>query len=304
MRMHPSDPPMAVRRRGRYFRSFMPQRPQRIGVCSWSLQPSSPEELAAKVRECGLTAVQLALDPVRRGEWPLAQTRAALERAGIAVLSGMMATRGEDYTTLASIRATGGLVPDRHWPENRRSAGEIAALAARLGLGLVSFHAGFLPEERGDPEREKLLERLRTVADVFSAAGVRLALETGQETAATLVEVLDDLERPDVGVNFDPANMLLYGTGDPVAALRVLAPRVLQVHLKDARPTKTPGEWGEEVPLGQGRVDWPGFFAVLAERGIACDLVIEREAGSERIADVRAAHALAQSLDRRKERVS
>jgi sugar phosphate isomerase/epimerase len=273
----------------------MARRPTRLGVCSWSLRPTSPADLAEKVRACGLSAVQLALEPVRSGAWSLAETRNALERGGVTLLSGMFSTRGEDYSTLASIRATGGLVPDTHWEANRRAARETAALAARLGLGLVSFHAGFLPEEAG-AERAQLVERLRAVADLFAAEGVRIALETGQEGADTLLALLAELERPAVGVNFDPANMLLYGTGDPVAALRALAPRVLQVHLKDARRSGVPGEWGTEVPLGQGEVDWPAFFAVLAERGLDCDLVIEREAGGERIEDVRAARELALRL--------
>jgi sugar phosphate isomerase/epimerase len=283
----------------------MARRPSRLGVCSWSLQPSSPAELAAKVRACDLSAVQLALEPLRSGAWSFAETRTALESAGIVLLSGMLATRAENYSTLASIRATGGLRPDAHWEANRSAARETAALAARLGLELVSFHAGFLPEEPG-LERARLVDRLRAVADLFAAEGVRIALETGQESAGTLLEILAELERPAVGVNFDPANMLLYGTGDPVAALRALAPRVLQVHLKDARRSGVPGEWGTEVPLGQGEVDWPAFFAVLAERGLDCDLVIEREAGGERVEDVRAARELALRLEGRPraERVS
>jgi sugar phosphate isomerase/epimerase len=284
----------------------MSRHPARLGVCSWSLRPSSPAELAAEVAACGLSAVQLALEPLRSGAWSFSETRDTLERAGIALLSGMFSTRGEDYSTLASIRATGGVRPDAHWEANRRAARETAALAARFGLGLVSFHAGFLPETAGDPERVQLVERLRVVADLFAAEGVRIALETGQESAETLLAVLAELERPEVGVNFDPANMLLYGTGDPVAALRALAPRVLQVHLKDALRSNVPGEWGTEVPLGQGAVDWPAFFAVLAELRLDCDLVIEREAGAARIADVRAARALAVRLDSRPrtERVS
>ncbi|MFZ4576545.1 MAG: sugar phosphate isomerase/epimerase family protein, partial [Phycisphaerales bacterium] len=96
-----------------------------------------------------------------------------------------------------------------------------------------------------------------------------------------------------VGVNFDPANMILYGMGDPVESLRALMPHVMQVHLKDATPSATPGQWGAEVPLGAGAVDWSSFFATLRAAGYAGDLCIEREAGEQRIEDIRTALALA-----------
>ena len=265
---------------------------RRIGVCSWSLRPHGPEELAKAVRACGVGGVQLALDPLRRREWPLDACVEALERARVAALSGMMATRGEDYSTPASIRRTGGLLPDEHWSANLAAARENAWIARRLGIGLVSLHAGFLPEKKGAPERRTMLERLRAVVDAFAAEGVRTALETGQERAETLLEVLADLDRPEAGVNFDPANMLLYDMGDPVEALSTLAPHVLQVHVKDARRPRAPGEWGEEVPVGAGEVNWHRFFDVIAGRGIECDLVIERESGEERTADVARAREL------------
>src|SRR5688572_12996243 len=122
----------------------------------------------------------------------------------------MMSTHGEDYSTLATIRETGGLRPDRHWKRNLEAAREDTALARRLGLDLVTFHAGFLPEQRSDPERAKLLDRLRLVCDAFHEQGVRLGFETGQESAETLSEVLAELDHPAAGVNFDPANMILY----------------------------------------------------------------------------------------------
>ena len=263
---------------------------RRLGVCSWSLQPTAPENLARKVRDCGLSHVQLALGPLRTGQWDVGATVDALDAQTITIVSGMMSTHGEDYSTLATIRETGGLRPDRHWKRNLGAAREDAELARRLGLDLVTFHAGFLPEERGDPERAKLLDRLRQVCDVFHERGVSLGFETGQESAATLSEVLAELDHPAAGVNFDPANMILYGMGEPVAALQLLREHVRQVHVKDALPTRVAGTWGEEVPAGHGAVDWQGFLALVRELGV--DLMIEREAGSERVNEIRGARQL------------
>ncbi|MHC5210294.1 MAG: sugar phosphate isomerase/epimerase family protein [Planctomycetota bacterium] len=264
----------------------------RLGVCSWSLQPATPAHLVESVRETSLTGVQLALDPLRIGHWSEQETRDALETAGIAVLSGMACMHGEDYSTIQRIRETGGLRPRRHWRRNLRASRDNAALAARLGVRLVSFHAGFLPEDAADPERTRLLKRLEAVTDAYAEAGVSVALETGQESAATLLAVLTDLARPTLGVNFDPANMLLYGTGDPVEALAALRPHVLQMHVKDARSSGVAETWGTEVPVGEGEVDWPAVLHLLRSDGPPCDLLVEREAGTERVADVRRAVAL------------
>jgi L-ribulose-5-phosphate 3-epimerase len=127
---------------------------------------------------------------------------------------------------------------------------------------------------------------------VFKAAKIALALETGQETAPVLVQLLQALKRRNVGVNFDPANMILYDKGNPIAALRVLGPWIRQVHIKDARRTKVPGTWGEEVAAGTGEVDWQAFFATLRELNYKGDFVIEREAGTQRVADIQAAREM------------
>lgn len=262
----------------------------RLGVCSWSLQPETPADLARKVRRCGVDALQLALGPIDDGTWDEAATRELLAAAGLSLTSGMLSTRGEDYGSLESIRATGGLRPDEHWSENLAAARRQALLAERLGLDLVTFHAGFLPEEADDPERGRLLERLRTYCEVFGERGVRLGLETGQERAHTLLEVLDDLAHPNAGINFDPANMILYGMGDPVEALGMLREHVVQIHVKDALPTRVPGTWGSEVRAGTGAVDWQRFFEIARE--LEVDLLIEREAGDDRVEDIVAAREL------------
>lgn len=261
-----------------------------IGVCSWSLQPSSPDDLVTKVRAAGLRAVQLALDPLVDGTWPIDETLSVLEKAGIDVRSGMMRTRGEDYSTLESIRRTGGVRLDEHWEANLENARRMANLAAGpVGISLVTLHAGFLPSESFDPARKVMVERLRQIIDVFARSGVQVGFETGQETAETLLSVLSELNRETAGVNFDPANMILYDHGDPVESFRKLAPHVLQVHIKDARRTSMPGQWGTETPVGEGEVDWPAFCGVFRDAKLTCDLMIEREAGGRRIEEIQAA---------------
>jgi sugar phosphate isomerase/epimerase len=268
----------------------------RLAVCSWSLLPANPRDLAAKLRAVEINRIQLALDPLRENPaiWGAAATE--LPRAGITIVSGMFGCVGEDYSTLDSIRMTGGIVPDITWPQNLKNIQATAGLAAELGLKLVTFHAGFVHHEPTTPDYQKMLSRLAVVAEIFADRHVQLGLETGQESAAALARLLAGLDHPNVGVNFDPANMVLYAQGDPVAAVRTLGPLIRQVHIKDAKRTQVPGTWGEEVVAGNGEVDWQAFLKALKEINFAGDIVIEREAGTQRVADVRTAREILAKL--------
>tara|TARA_R110002111_G_scaffold217287_3_gene279753 strand:- start:57 stop:980 length:924 start_codon:yes stop_codon:yes gene_type:complete len=268
------------------------QMTERIGVCSWSLKPEDPAELIAQLTGLGLTRVQLAMSPMVQAPETWGGVIGELRSAGIEVVSGMLSPIGEDYATLETIRATGGVVPDGTWDENLAIAQGVAAIAQREGVDVVTFHAGFVPHNQNDPSYVTLGDRLTVLAELFADAGCELLLETGQETADDLLAFLANVNHPNIGVNFDPANMILYGKGDPIDAIRKLVDMTGQVHIKDAVATTTPGEWGSEVPAGTGQVDWTRFFAVLDEAGYDGDLVIEREAGDDRTGDIAIARDL------------
>jgi L-ribulose-5-phosphate 3-epimerase len=262
----------------------------RLAVCSWSMKPLSAFDFFTKLSATGLARAQVALDPIRvntGGAWT--DFAARCQARGVKLVSGMIGTVGEDYTTLETIKATGGVVPDATWPETWKNIQADVALAQQMKLALVTFHAGFVPHDHADPSFEKVLGRLRQIAELCASKQIAVGLETGQETADTMAAFMKALDRPNVGVNFDPANMILYDKGDPIAALRVLGPWIKQCHLKDAVRTKTPGTWGEEVRLGTGQVDWKAFFRELDAVKFTGNLCIEREAGNQRVADIRAA---------------
>lgn len=273
----------------------MPSLSDNIAVCSWSLQPKDTAELVSMVQSLGLNKVQLALND-HRGSEGGAAIGVELAKAGIEIVSGMFGTVGEDYTTMETIKQTGGVFPDKHWEANQQIAKDVVEAARSLGLDLVSFHAGFLPEDPQDPDYEKLIQRLRTIAALFDESGIQLSFETGQEEGHALARFLDDLAAPNVGVNFDPANMILYDMGDPIEGLKTLVPYLQQVHIKDAHRTKVPGTWGEEVVVGTGEVDWPAFMEILHRANYKGALVIEREAGEDRVADILAAKTHLKSL--------
>jgi len=268
----------------------------RLAVCSWSLQPESPEQLLDYLKTIGIPRVQLALDPLRTNPKVWGKTQELFRQNNVEIVAGMLATVGEDYTTMESIQRTGGIVPDGTWEENQRNIREVAGIAAGLKLPLVTFHAGFLPHDPKDPGFAKLMDRLRNVADTFAVKNIGIGLETGQETGETLAAFLKKLDRKNVGVNFDPANMILYDQSDPIAALRLLAPWLRQVHIKDATRTKKRGTWGEEVVVGTGEVEWKKFFTVLDEVKFTGYCCIEREAANQRVQDIRSAREFVEGL--------
>src|SRR5207244_368713 len=140
----------------------------------------------------------------------------------------------------------------------------------------------------GAPDRKPFLDTLGKVSQFAAEKGVTIAFETGQESADLLRLTLDELKCPNLKVNFDPANMLLYDKGDPIRAVEILGPDIRSVHVKDANRPKTPGMWGEEVPLGKGQVNIRHFIKTLKKVGYQGPLCIEREVGAqqERLADI------------------
>ncbi len=269
--------------------------PHTIGVCSWSLRTSDIPSLVNACAEVGLSHVQLALNPLLDlDESARAEQLKALRESNLQLTAGMIGFPGEDYSTIASIRQSGGVLPDDLWPQRREIAFRAIKLAAELGLKAMSTHVGFIPRS-DDPRYSMVLQRVDEIARECQQHGILLLMETGQERASELLQFLNDMPSRNAAANFDPANMLLYGSGDPIEAISTLGRHIRHVHVKDATVSDQPGvKWGAEVPFGTGQVDPKKFLQALASVGYTGPLVIEREAGPNRIQDIKAAIAALQ----------
>ncbi len=258
----------------------MPLPPLSIGVCSWSLQVGSIPELRKLLDQLGVNVVQIACGDPHHAAWKEGDALPeAAKAAGFQMTGAMLGFPGEDYTTPQTIRKTGGFGDPSLRPERLRRFQWALERTQALGLTDLMLHAGFLPEPN-DPDRKPFLDTLGEVSELAQAKGITVAFETGQETADLLRRTLNDLRCPNLKVNFDPANVLLYDMGDPLRAVEILAPDIRSVHVKDAFRTKVPGTWGEEVPLGQGQVNVKQFIKTLQKVGYQGPLCIEREVGS------------------------
>ncbi len=262
--------------------------PLALGVCSWSLQVGSVAELKRLLDSLNVSVTQIACGDPHHANWREGEAMPEAARAsGLTLTGAMLGFPGEDYTTPLTIRETGGFGNPADRSERLERLGWALQRTIDLGLTDLTLHAGFLPAV-DDPGRSAMLDTLAKAGQLAAEKGITLAFETGQETARLLRKTLDDLKAPNLKVNFDPANMLLYDMGDPIEAVEILGADIQSVHVKDARRPTVPGQWGEEVPLGLGEVDIPRFIQTLKSVGYTGPLIVEREVGDQagRLRDV------------------
>lgn len=253
-----------------------------ISVCSWSFRKGI-DEIGSIMSAMGLEHINLAIAPALGpdGEAYLE----AVARQGWTISAGMMNFDFEDYSTLDTIKVTGGIAPDVHWPASGKAFAEAAKITARLGSKYIVMHVGFL-DHTDHLYAKKFYDRVRYLGDQAGEVGVTLLMETGQETAEELQRFVETLNHPNVLLNFDPANLILYDKDEPLSAIRRLAPWVRHIHIKDAVRTPVPGTWGSEVVWGSGQVNAFAFLDALKEVGYEGAVAVEREAGDQRVKDI------------------
>jgi sugar phosphate isomerase/epimerase len=233
--------------------------------------------------ELGVPTIQLHA-PHRATRTPENARRflARLGELGIRLTAVFGGFEGESYADIPTVVRTVGLVPPATRTARLAEMKEIADFARLLDCNVVALHLGFVPHDRAAPLYGEVLAVTRNLCDHCRTNGQALHLETGQEPADSLLRFIDDVERDNLFVNFDPANMILYGVGNPIEALEVIGRYVRSVHCKDAKWAARPGvEWGREVPLGEGDVGFESYLRTLDRLGYTGSLTIEREIPQE-----------------------
>lgn len=207
---------------------------------------------------------------------------ARLKELGITLTAVFGGFEGESYADIPTVSKTVGLVPQETRAARVQEMKEISDFAKLLGCKVVALHLGFVPHDVSDPLYAEVLAVTRELCDHCATNGQALHLETGQETAEGLLQFIQDTQCTNLFINFDPANMILYGTGEPIAALERVGQYVRSVHCKDGKWAKNPGqEWGQEVALSDGDVGFENYLRTLDKIGYHGPLTIEREIPQE-----------------------
>ena len=207
---------------------------------------------------------------------------AQLKELGITLTAVFGGFEGESYADIPTVVDTVGLVPPATRSDRVQEMKEIADFARLLNCDVVALHLGFIPHDNSDPLYQEIVAVTQDLLDHCKANNQALHLETGQETAEGLLQFISDVGRDNLFVNFDPANMILYGTGEPIEALQKVGAFVKSIHCKDGTWSDQPGEtWGAEVPLGEGDVGMENYLRTLDELGYTGPLTIEREIPQE-----------------------
>ena len=231
------------------------------------------------IADLGLPTIQLhAPHASKRDRATAEELKQQLDKMNVQCTAVFGGFEGESYADIPTVVKTIGLVPAETRASRLAEMRDIADFTKWLGCDAVALHLGFIPHDSSDPQFAQIVAVTAELCDHCAGNGQFLHLETGQETAEGLLAFIAAVGRENLKINFDPANMILYGTGEPIEALRMLAPHIRSVHCKDGTWSDKPGEtWGREVPLGDGDVDMRKYLQTLADIGYSGALTIERE---------------------------
>jgi L-ribulose-5-phosphate 3-epimerase len=256
---------------------------------------NDPDSAMAKVRDLGLPTAQIYVEEFHPGlDGRLKQ---ALENHHIEATSVVVGGPGKEVWDFYGGPLTIGVVPRETRAARVAHIKKASDFAKLCGIPAVQTHCGFIPESPNDALYKETVETIRDVAEYCKHNGQNLRYETGQETPITLVRTIQDVGTENQGVNFDLANLILYGKANPVDAIELLGPYVQGIHAKDGLWPTDPRKLGEEVPIGKGKVDFPRIIARLKEIDYRGAVTIEREiSGPQQMEDVRAAKTYLENL--------
>lgn len=256
-----------------------------------------PLDSFSKVKELGFPTCQINFpsEDYLSGK-KNSQFKEALERTGIEVTSVFVGFEGAVWD-LVDGPSTIGFVPLETRAARVIQAKRISDWVRDVGLKDVFSHVGFIPEDADDPDYPNLIRTLEDYIGYCKANGQGFRFETGQETPKTLRRTIEDIGLDNIGINLDPANLLLYGKAKPLEALDIIGKYVQGTHCKDGEWPTVPGKLGEEKPLGEGDVDFPKLIPKLKSMGYKGPLTIEREiSGDKQIKDILRAKEILEKL--------
>lgn len=256
------------------------------------------EQKFAHAKELGFTSCQISSWDMERYTDEYAERIVnATKKYGVEISSLWCGWSGPRVWNFYQGPKTLGLVPEEYRKERIEDLKRGSDFAKKIGVKNIVTHVGFIPEVPTDPEFEAVVGAVREVCEYCKNNGQYFLFETGQETPVTLLRLFEEVGLDNVGINLDPANLIMYGKANPIDALDVFGKYVRDVHAKDGLYPTEGKELGCETPIGEGRVDFVRLIAKLREIGYDGPLTIEREiSGDEQIRDIIKAKKLLEEI--------
>jgi len=257
-----------------------------------------PEKELKKVNELGFSTCQLACWDISLVNPAVAEhVRKEAEKNKVSITTYWAGLPGPAVWNFIEGPSTIGLVPLKYRKERLEALKKSSDFAKAIGAPSITTHTGFIPENPKDELYRSLIPLLKEIASYCEANGQHFCFETGQETPVTLLRTIEDIGANNLGINLDPANLIMYGKANPVDALDIIGKYVMGVHAKDGEYPTTGRELGREKPLGKGRVNYPALIRKLKALGYRGALTIEREiSGDQQIRDILLAKQILEKL--------
>lgn len=275
----------------------------KIGVLIELFENTDIDAEFAKLRSMGMESCQLVCwnRKILHDDRAAEAVNAAVEKHGVHISAFWCGWEGRKVWDFYEGQLTLGLVPADYRVERTKMLMEGSDFAKKIHVTDFATHVGYMPENPYDPKYEEALAACKAVVEKCKENGQNFLFETGQETPVTLKRAIQDIEKAlgkgNVGINLDPANLIMYGKANPVDALEVFGEYVRGVHGKDGMYPTDGHCLGAEAPLGQGKVNYPAFIAKLKEIGYEGDITIEREiSGEEQKKDILMAKEILEKL--------
>lgn len=269
------------------------QKKMRLGVITGLSK--DPDATIKRVHDLGFPTCQLAIEAF--DDNTVAKTREALAKYGVEATSAVATGPPPEVYDFYQGPVTIGLVPRKYRELRIDRIQQVSDFAKKAGIPGVQTHCGFIPEDPNQPLYTEAVNAIQRVAKYCKQNGQTFRCETGQETPITLVRAIKDVGLDNVGVNFDVGNLILYGKANPVDAVDLLGPYIMGIHAKDGLYPTDPKQLGKEVPIGEGKVNFPALIEKLKKIGYQNPLTIEREIqGPKQTEDILASKAYLEKL--------
>jgi sugar phosphate isomerase/epimerase len=270
-----------------------PENKMRLGIVTGI--SSDPEPAIKRVHDLGFPTCQIGIRSF--DDAVVSKLRDATGKYGVEVTSAIAGGPGPEIYDFYKGPMTIGVAPRQYREARIARIKQVSDFAKKAGIPGVQTHCGFIPENPNDPLYTETVNAIRAVAQYCKENGQTFRCETGQETPITLIRAIQDVGLDNVGINFDVGNLILYGKANPVDAVELFGHHIMGIHAKDGVYPTNPKQLGREVPIGEGKVNFPVLIGLLKKVGYTNPLTIEREIeGEKQTQDILASKAYLEKL--------